>query len=132
MNYLQITAGTTTIKAEIYDTPTAQELLKSLPIKSKVNRWGGEIYFTIPVSVPLEDDSRDGEIRVENERICALIAVSEVVCRLKQVYEMGGFRVGSTSINNLENCNEKKPVSPCLCRMYCCCWDVVGAWKGFG
>ena len=59
MNYLQITAGTTTIKAEIYNTPTAKELLNSLPIKSTVNRWGGEIYFTIPVSVPLEDDSRD-------------------------------------------------------------------------
>ena len=59
MNYLQITAGTTTIKAEIHPTPTAQEILKSLPIKSKVNRWRGEIYFIIPVSIPLEDDSRD-------------------------------------------------------------------------
>ena len=59
MNYIKITAGTTTIKAEIYPTPTAKELLISLPIKSQVNRWGGEIYFTIPVSVPIEDDSRD-------------------------------------------------------------------------
>jgi hypothetical protein len=58
-NYIKITAGTTTIKAEVYDTTTAKELLISLPIKSKVNRWGGEIYFTIPVSVPIEDDSRD-------------------------------------------------------------------------
>lgn len=58
-NYKKITAGTTTIKAEFYDTTTAKELLISLPIKSTVNRWGGEIYFTIPVSVPIEDDSRD-------------------------------------------------------------------------
>ena len=58
-NYIQITAGTTQIRAEIYNTPTAQEIIKSLPIKSQVNRWGGEIYFTIPVSVPLENDSRD-------------------------------------------------------------------------
>ena len=26
-----------------------QEIVKALPIKSQVNRWGGEIYFTIPV-----------------------------------------------------------------------------------
>ena len=59
MNYIKITTGTTTIKAEVYNTTTAQEIIKSLPIESKVNRWGGEIYFTIPVSVPIEDDSRD-------------------------------------------------------------------------
>ena len=59
VNYIQITAGTTQIRAEIYNTPTAKEITNSLPIKSHVNRWGGEIYFTIPVSVPIEDDSRD-------------------------------------------------------------------------
>jgi hypothetical protein len=58
-NYIKITAGTTQIRAEIYDTPTAQEIIKALPIKSQVNRWGGEIYYSIPVSVPLEEDSRD-------------------------------------------------------------------------
>ena len=58
-NYIKITAGTVQIKAEIYDTATAQEIVKALPIKSQVNRWGGEIYFTIPVSVILEEDSRD-------------------------------------------------------------------------
>lgn len=58
-NYILITAGTTIIKAELYPTPTAQEIIKSLPIKSQVNKWGGEIYFTIPVSVPLEEESRD-------------------------------------------------------------------------
>ena len=58
-NYILITAGTTIIKAELYHTPTAQEIIKALPIESQVNRWGGEIYFTIPVSVPLEEDSRD-------------------------------------------------------------------------
>ena len=58
-NYIQITTGTTQIRAEIYNTPTAQEIIKSLPIKSQVNRWGGEIYFTIPLSVPIEKESRD-------------------------------------------------------------------------
>ena len=58
-NYIQITAGTTQIRAEIYNTPTAQKIINSLPIKSQVNQWGGEIYFTIPISAPLENDSRD-------------------------------------------------------------------------
>ena len=58
-NYIQITAGATQIRAEIYDTPTAGQIAKSLPIESQVNRWGGEIYFTIPVSAPIEKDSRD-------------------------------------------------------------------------
>ena len=58
-NSIIITAGTIQIKAELCDSVTGQEIAKSLPIKSKVNRWGGEIYFTIPVSVPLEEDSRD-------------------------------------------------------------------------
>ena len=58
-NSIIITAGTIQIKAELYDSVTGQEIAKSLPIKSQVNRWGGEIYFTIPVSTPLENDSRD-------------------------------------------------------------------------
>ena len=58
-NYIQITAGKIQVKAEIYNTPTAQEIVKALPIKSQVNRWGGEIYFTIPISIPIEKDSRD-------------------------------------------------------------------------
>ena len=58
-NYIQITAGKIQVKAEIFNTPTAQEIVKALPIKSQVNRWGGEIYFTIPISIPIEKDSRD-------------------------------------------------------------------------
>ncbi len=56
---IQITVGSVKIKAELNDTTTAQEILKALPVKSRVNRWGGEIYFTVPVSVPLEDNCRD-------------------------------------------------------------------------
>ena len=58
-SHIQISAGSVKIKAELNDTTTAQEIIKSLPIKSQVNRWGGEVYFTVPVSVPLEDNSRD-------------------------------------------------------------------------
>lgn len=56
---IQITAGNVTIDAAIWDTPTGNAIAAALPISGTVNRWGGEIYFTIPVSVELEPDSRD-------------------------------------------------------------------------
>ncbi|MHC5155617.1 MAG: cyclophilin-like family protein [Planctomycetota bacterium] len=56
---IQITSGDITIQTELYDTPTGRAIADALPIDGTVNRWGGEIYFTIPVSVGLESDSRD-------------------------------------------------------------------------
>jgi hypothetical protein len=56
---IQITAGDVTIKAQMFDTPTAKAIADALPITGTVNRWGGEIYFAIPVSLTLEADSRD-------------------------------------------------------------------------
>jgi len=57
---IQITAGKTKLTAQLNDSPTAKAIIKMLPIKSKGNRWGGEIYFAIPVKVGLEkDNSRD-------------------------------------------------------------------------
>ena len=56
---IQITSGEMRIEAELYDTPTGRAIVEALPIEGSVNRWGGEIYFTIPVSAGLEDDSRD-------------------------------------------------------------------------
>ncbi len=57
--HIQITAGDVTIDAEIYDTPTGKAIVEMLSIQGTVNRWGGEVYFTIPVSVPLESGSRE-------------------------------------------------------------------------
>lgn len=54
---IQITADDITIEAELYETPTGKAIAEALPMKGTVNRWGGEIYFSIPVSVNLEPDS---------------------------------------------------------------------------
>ena len=43
----------------MYDTPTGKAIAEALPIDGTVNRWGGEVYFTIPVSVELDAASRD-------------------------------------------------------------------------
>ena len=56
---IKMIAGEVTINAEVYDTPTGVAIAGALPLTAVVNRWGGEIYFTIPVSAPLEADARD-------------------------------------------------------------------------
>lgn len=56
---IKITVNQTKIEAEINDSLTAQAVSEALPIKAKGKRWGGEIYFSIPVRADLEKDSRD-------------------------------------------------------------------------
>lgn len=51
INHIQTTA-------ELYDTPTGQAIAEQFPINSKINTWGKEIYFSIPVICDLEKNSR--------------------------------------------------------------------------
>jgi hypothetical protein len=53
-NRIRITAGAIETQAELNGTRTAQEIWEALPIKSRVNLWGDEIYFSIPLSLQLE------------------------------------------------------------------------------
>lgn len=59
MPKIGITAGAVRIEAQLNDGPTATAIFKALPIKAEANRWGGEIYFAIPVKAALEPASRD-------------------------------------------------------------------------
>lgn len=43
------------IEAELNQTGTSKEIIKKLPIEATANRWGDEIYFSIPVKFDLED-----------------------------------------------------------------------------
>jgi hypothetical protein len=56
---IQIKSNDITMRAELDETPTGAAIAAALPIDGTVNRWGGEVYFSIPVSVGLEADSRD-------------------------------------------------------------------------
>ena len=58
MPTLRITAGDVTVSAQLNDSPTARLLWDALPIDGKANRWGDEIYFSIPVDVDEESDAR--------------------------------------------------------------------------
>jgi hypothetical protein len=56
---IKITAGTVTVDAELNDSETARAIGEALPINGSAHRWGGESYFSIPVTIGLEGDSRD-------------------------------------------------------------------------
>jgi hypothetical protein len=59
LNKIHIQFENFSLPARLNDTPTAQEVLKQLPIESQVNTWGDEIYFEIPVNMPQEADARE-------------------------------------------------------------------------
>jgi hypothetical protein len=47
------------VEAELNETRTSQMILEALPLEAKINLWGEEIYFTIPVKTELEVGSRE-------------------------------------------------------------------------
>jgi len=59
MKEIKIRIGGVELKGELYDTPTANLVYNSLPLCSKFNTWGDEIYFQIPVKAGLEEGARE-------------------------------------------------------------------------
>jgi hypothetical protein len=57
--WLVITVGKAQFRAEMNDTATALAILEALPLEARASRWGGEIYFSIPVEAGLESSARD-------------------------------------------------------------------------
>ena len=58
MDMLEIIAGGVTLQAQLYENETARQICGNLPILSIANRWGEEIYFSIPVELELAEDAR--------------------------------------------------------------------------
>ncbi|MHC4519390.1 MAG: cyclophilin-like fold protein [Planctomycetota bacterium] len=56
---ITITAGGVQVRAKLDDTPTGEAIAAALPVEGQANRWGGEVYFAIPVDVDLEVDARE-------------------------------------------------------------------------
>lgn len=75
MRKLKLVIGKVAIEAQLADSPTADALFAAAPFESRINTWGGEIYFTAPVRVEREADAREvikpGELafRVEGEAV---------------------------------------------------------------
>ncbi|OGP76911.1 MAG: hypothetical protein A2W09_02470 [Deltaproteobacteria bacterium RBG_16_50_11] len=47
------------VEAELNESKTAELIWEALPIEGKVNLWGEEIYFSIPVKAGLEKGARE-------------------------------------------------------------------------
>ena len=73
-----ITVGKIKIEAQLADTPTAKNILDSLPFASKAQQWGDEVFFETPVMAEDEADAKDvikaGEIGFWTEGSCIAIA----------------------------------------------------------
>jgi hypothetical protein len=52
---IKVTAGQVTVTATLNDSATARLIADALPIDSKTQLWGDEIYFSIPIEAGEED-----------------------------------------------------------------------------
>ncbi len=72
-----ITAAGVALRARLHDTPTADAVWQALPIRSKAQTWGEEVYFATPLSCLRESDARDvmqpGEIAYWPDGDCIAI-----------------------------------------------------------
>jgi uncharacterized protein len=57
MHDLIITVGEKRLRAQLNDSPTAQQILAVLPLEENGNVWGDEIYFSIPVTASEASDA---------------------------------------------------------------------------
>lgn len=55
MKKIKIKAGNIVVDATLNDTKTAEAIWSKLPIEGKVNTWGDEIYFSVPVKASAEN-----------------------------------------------------------------------------
>ena len=58
MKKAYIKIGMYDIKINFFDTNTAKLIYSKLPIVSKVNFWGNEVYFITDLKIKLEDNAR--------------------------------------------------------------------------
>lgn len=54
---ISVQAAGITVSVELNDTPTAAALWSVLPVESRVNTWGDEIYFEIPLEIEQGPDA---------------------------------------------------------------------------
>jgi hypothetical protein len=58
LRQLKITIGEVVIRAELFETPTADALWQAAPFEARASTWGDEVYFSTPISPAREADAR--------------------------------------------------------------------------
>jgi hypothetical protein len=56
---IAIVVGAISAQGKLFDTPTADAVWQALPFESSFDFWGDEIYFTVPVSLGLEENAQE-------------------------------------------------------------------------
>ena len=59
MKRIKITAGNITLEATLAETACAEVIWNILPLSTKINTWGDEIYFSIPMHHELDITARE-------------------------------------------------------------------------
>ncbi len=59
MHRIRVTFGEVVVTAALNESATARRLREALPIESRAQRWGDEVYFETPVVVGEEDPQAD-------------------------------------------------------------------------
>jgi hypothetical protein len=63
MAKINISVQNLSFEAEMFDTPTAHQIIMGLPLERPANVWGEEIYFDIPLDIdPEPEASADVEV----------------------------------------------------------------------
>jgi len=65
MKRVKIISGEIEVLANLHETKTASAIWDSLPFRGKVNRWGDEIYFEIPLKLPKEKEAKEAVLMGE-------------------------------------------------------------------
>lgn len=58
MTTITIKIGRHSFEAEIFDTPTGNAILATLPLEADVHTWGDEIYFRVDAQAALEPKAK--------------------------------------------------------------------------
>lgn len=113
MKKIKIKTEKVEMEAELNETKTAKLIWENLPIESKVNTWGEEIYFPIPIVAPLENGVevvKEGDIAYWPEGHCFCIFLGKTpVSTDKEIRPASAVNLVGKLLGNPKEWKKVKP-----------------------